>query len=86
LLEVFLIHNALPMQKQPFIRVDKRTVRSITSSWFIGNALTVISMTDFFAAPFFQGKFLVLYYLMGLSTVVVGVSWYLYKKQHQPKM
>lgn len=71
------------MQKQPFFCIRKSTAISVTVAWFLGNALNVMSATDFFSAPFFQGRYLVLYYLMGFSTLVVIAAWYLSIKQRQ---
>ncbi|MBC7654104.1 MAG: hypothetical protein H7098_06450 [Oligoflexus sp.] len=46
---------------------SKKQVVAIIAICIIGNIMLLLSMTDFFTASFFKGKYLLLYFLIASS-------------------
>jgi hypothetical protein len=68
--------------KRDFINhPSKKTLILFTLLWFIGTVLLILSTTDVFSNSFFQKKYMMLYFLMICSTIMVIKLYLNYWKQ-----
>jgi len=68
-----------------FTHPSKRILAVFSTGWGVSVACLLLAITDLFTEPFFQKRYILSYFLMLISTVVVTNIWINYLKNKNEK-
>jgi hypothetical protein len=61
-----------------FTNPSKKNLLLFTPLWFLGISLSTLSMTDLFTESFLQKKYIMTYFSMITSTIVIALLYFFY--------